>query len=147
MSTQCNINHLELLLSEFTETDKNNSKYRKTRKVVARFDNYDISSDGGIALLREVERRLGIARRLGNCFTDHRKQNLITHSVDSMVKQRVLGICCGHEDVADHDEFRNDSMAQLFCGTSSPLAGKSTMRRMEVTEQGKRTLQQGGSRL
>jgi len=69
-----------------------------------------------------------------------------------MVKQRVLGICCGYEDVVDHDEFRNDPMAQLFCGTSPPhllpvnlLCREWKLQRKEqtktnVTRRGKPTL-------
>ena len=50
--------------------------------------------------------------------------------------QRVLAICCGYEDVNDHDRFRGDPIAGMFCGTSCALAGKSTVNRMELTTGG-----------
>ncbi len=40
------------------------------KPVVARFDGRQLSSDGGILLLAQVERRLGIAERLARCIED-----------------------------------------------------------------------------
>ena len=51
----------------------------------------------------------------------------------SIVAQRVLAICRGYKDIDDHDRFRRDPLASMFCGTSSPLAGKNTVNRMELT--------------
>ena len=73
------------------------------RGVVGRFDGGRISSDGGCVLLREVEERTHILKRLAGCFVDHRDPELIEHSVGSLVKQRVYGIALGYEDLNDHD--------------------------------------------
>jgi hypothetical protein len=40
------------------------------RKVIARFDGGNITSDTGILLLREVERRTGLIGGLEQCFRD-----------------------------------------------------------------------------
>ncbi|WP_043344704.1 transposase, partial [Belnapia moabensis] len=40
--------------------------------LIARFDGGQLSSDGGLLALREVERRLGIADRLAACIDDPR---------------------------------------------------------------------------
>ena len=127
MSTQCNTNQISFL------PFKSSVNNQRTRRVLGRFDADKVSSDGGVALLREAEQRFGVIRRLSECFTDHRDQSYITHPVFSIVAQRVLGICCGYEDVNDHEQFRNDRIASMFCGTDSPLAGKSTVNRMELT--------------
>ncbi len=37
------------------------------KPLIARFDGGQLSSDGGLLALREVERRLGIADRLAAC--------------------------------------------------------------------------------
>ena len=66
------------------------------RTVVGRFDGGEISSDGGGLLLREVEQRTQILRRLSQCFIDHRHPTRIEHSVESLVKQRVLEIALGY---------------------------------------------------
>ena len=47
------------------------------KPVVARFDGGRLSSDGGILLLAEVERRLGIAERLARCIEDPRAPDQI----------------------------------------------------------------------
>ena len=127
MSTQCNTNQLEFL------PFKSSTSNERTRRVLGRFDADKVSSDGGVALLREAEHRFGVIKRLSECFTDHRDPRYVTHPLFSIVAQRVLAICCGYEDVNDHDRFRSDPVASMFCGTSSPLAGKSTVNRMELT--------------
>ena len=73
------------------------------RRVVGRFDGGRISSDGGSLLLREVESRTHILKRLAGCFIDHRDPELIEHSVESLIKQRVYGMALGYEDLNDHD--------------------------------------------
>ena len=38
------------------------------KAVVARFDGSRLSSEGGLLVLREIERRLGLADRLAGCL-------------------------------------------------------------------------------
>ena len=80
------------------------------REVVAKFHGGQISSDGGALLLREVERRTGILKRLSRCFTDYRDPELIEHTVGELVAQRVIGLALGYEDLNDHDELRLDQL-------------------------------------
>ena len=42
------------------------------RYLHADFDGGALSSDGGVLVLREIERRLGIADVLASCLADHR---------------------------------------------------------------------------
>lgn len=58
-----------------------------SRQVVSRFDGGRISSDGGGVLLRELEQRTHILKRLADCFVDYRNRNLIEHSVQSQPGQ------------------------------------------------------------
>jgi len=117
------------------------------REVVARFDGGDVTSDGGGLLLRELDARLGITRGFAACFTDHRNQDLIEHTVEDLVAQRVFGLALGYEDLNDHDALRHDPMLALIVGKTDPhgderlherdrgkaLAGKSTLNRLELT--------------
>ncbi len=48
--------------------------------MCARFDGGRLSSDGGVLLLREIERRLGIAELLGSRVTDQRDPLSTTHT-------------------------------------------------------------------
>ena len=76
------------------------------REIVAKFDGGQISSDGGSLLLREVEKKTGIIKRLSRQFIDHRDQDAIEHTVEDLVGQRVYGITLGYEDLNDHDRLR-----------------------------------------
>ncbi|MGH8488843.1 MAG: transposase [Gammaproteobacteria bacterium] len=117
------------------------------RRMVGRFDGGRISSDGGSVLLREVESRRHILKRLAGYFIDHRDPQLIEHSVESLIKQRVYGIALGYEDLNDHDTLRHDVLLGVLGEKEDPsgagrrregdrgkaLAGKSTLNRLELT--------------
>ena len=117
------------------------------RDVVAKFDGGRISSDAGGLLLRETERITGIIRQFAACFTDHRDPELIEHTVEELVAQRVYALALGYEDLNDHDDLRHDPLMAVLVGKKDPLgqsrnrardrgkalAGKSTLNRLELT--------------
>ena len=84
------------------------------RAVVGEFDGGKISSDSGGLLLREVEKRTHILKRLAGCFMDHRDPDQIEHSLESLIKQRVMGLALGYEDLNDHDTLRHDPLLALL---------------------------------
>lgn len=105
------------------------------REVVARFDGGTISSDGGALLLRQTDQRLNLLPRLAQCFMDGRNQKQVEHSVLEMLSQRVYGLALGYEDLNDHEQLRMDPVFGILAGREeleSPLAGKSTLNRMEL---------------
>lgn len=83
------------------------------RAIVARFDGAHLSSDGGLLALREVERRLGIARRLAGCIRDPRAPEKVAHGLDGIIRFRMLMIAAGYEDGNDADTLRDDPMFKL----------------------------------
>ena len=117
------------------------------RQVVGRFDAGRLTSDGGILLLREVDRRLGLMGRVAGCFSDYRDPDKVEHSVLERVTQRVGGIALGYEDLNDHDALRTDSLLALWAGKADltgaqrsrerdrgyALAGSSTLNRLELS--------------
>ena len=117
-------------------------------QVVGAFDGGRISTDGGLMLLREVERHTGVLARLAKCFTDYRNANSIEHTVLSMVSQRVFGLAMGYEDLNDHDQLRQDALLAMACDQAdvlgerrdrqrdrgNALAGSSTLNRLELSE-------------
>ncbi len=106
------------------------------REIVARFDGGKISSDGGTLLLAEVEDRTRILERFAACFRDHRDAARVEHSTTELVKQRVLGLCLGYEDLTDHETLRDDPLLCTLAGKSRAgerLAGKSTLNRLELS--------------
>jgi hypothetical protein len=108
------------------------------RQVVAAFDGGQVTSDAGALLLGAANRAIGLVRRLARCFTDGRARELVEHTVETMLMQRICGIALGYEDVVDHDELRHDPVLATLAGKlearradCAPLAGKSTLNRLE----------------
>jgi len=106
------------------------------RQVVAEFSGGTISSDGGGLLLRETDSKMNLLARFSLCFSDWRDPQQIEHSVEQMVRQRVYALALGYEDLNDHEQLRQDPLLQVMAGKtepgSEPLAGKSTLNRMEL---------------
>jgi Transposase DDE domain group 1 len=119
----------------------------ESRAVVADFEGGKITSDGGGLLLRELESKRGLLGQFAACFVDYRDPELIEHTVEELVKQRVYGLALGYEDLNDHDQLRQDPLLAVLVGKPDPsgqqrlrkqdrgkaLAGKSTLNRLELT--------------
>ena len=106
-----------------------------SRRVQAEFTAGQVSSDGGVLLLREVDRRINLFERLAGCFFDGRSPLLVRHQLPEMLAQRIYGLTLGYEDLNDHDELRRDPLLGLVSGKRSleeELAGKSTLNRLEL---------------
>ena len=105
------------------------------KKVTAAFDGGLISSDGGLVLLREEERHLGLAELLAGCLRDRRDPALITHSLAEMLRFRMLAVACGYEDADDCDSLRCDPLFKLAVGrapeSGHELCSQPTMSRLE----------------
>jgi hypothetical protein len=106
------------------------------REMVAEFNGGAISSDGGAVLLRETDQKMNLLPRFSQCFLDGRDADLIEHSVEQMLVQRVYGLALGYEDLNDHEQLRNDPLLRVLAGKAEPgqeaLASKSTLNRMEL---------------
>jgi len=101
------------------------------RQIEADFSGGHISSDAGLLLLREVDKRHGLTRQLAGALNDSRMSSKVRHSLHSMVAQRVYGLAAGYEDFNDHQQLRFDQILQSAIGRDQSLAGKSTLSRME----------------
>lgn len=117
------------------------------REVVADFDGGAITSDAGGLLLRSLNHHRRFLERFAECFTDHRDPNRIDHNLVELIKQRIIAIALGYEDLNDHDLLRYDPLLAILvdkhdptgqnrrCAKDrpAPLAGKSTLNRLELT--------------
>ena len=105
------------------------------KKVSAAFDGGRITSDGGVALLALADRRIGIVERIAGLIADPRDPALVTHSVASILRARVLAIACGYEDANDLDRLRHDPAFKLACGrlpdSGGDLCSQPTVSRWE----------------
>src|ERR1700750_3189964 len=110
------------------------------RRVEAAFDGGAITSDAGALLLGATDRAIDLIERFARCFSDGRRPDLIEHEVTTLVGQRVFGIALGSEDLNDHDVLRHDPTLAVLAGKlkakrsdCAPLAGKSTLNRLELS--------------
>jgi Transposase DDE domain group 1 len=112
------------------------------KPIIAAFDAAGFSASGGLLTLREIEQRLGFARRLAAPITDPREPTQVVHATEEIVRFRMLMIAAGYEDGNDADVLRHDPMFKLAMGrlpTSEPLCSQSTISRLE-NRPDKRTL-------
>jgi hypothetical protein len=101
------------------------------RKIEASFSGGDVSSDGGVMVLREADRRLGLVRALDAVMADPREAGLITHAQVDLLRQRIYGIALGYEDLNDHDTLRKDLAWQSAVERGGELASSPTLCRLE----------------
>ena len=105
------------------------------KKVSAAFDGGMLSSDGGVLLLRDVEKACGIAKRLSACLKDKRDPDLIMHTVEEMMRLRMFAIAAGYEDANDFDRLRHDPVFKMAAGRSpgdgEALCSQPTLSRLE----------------
>jgi hypothetical protein len=113
--------------------------------LVADFSGGQITSDGGVILLGQVDRRRRVVERLAACFDDRREPSRVEHSVEDLLRQRLYALALGYEDLNDHDQLRSDVLLAAVVGKADPtgdqrsrlqdrghaLAGKSTLNRLE----------------
>ena len=116
-------------------------KRLRKQAVVATFDGGTLTSDGGLLLLREADRKLQLIKRIDQVIADPRDPDYITHPQAEMLTSRIFGIAAGYEDGNDHHQLRHDSAFQVAAGrtpaqmnydeNNSPLASPSTLSRLE----------------
>src|SRR5437773_7041363 len=105
------------------------------KKITAAFDGGRLSSDGGVMLLSQAERRLGLAERLAAVIPDERDASRVTHLLPDILRARIFAIACGYEDADDLDRLRSDPTFKVACGrlpdTGRDLCSQPTVSRWE----------------
>ena len=105
------------------------------KKVTAAFDGGRLTSDGGVLLVAQAERAMGICARLAACIADPRDPSRVIHALDDILRARIFAIACGYEDADDLDALRDDPGFRLALGklpgSGAGLASQPTMSRWE----------------
>lgn len=112
------------------------------RPIVTDFQGAAMTQDGGLILVSMLDRQLGVSERMAACFTDQRDGRYVQHELKDLMAQRLYGLVQGYEDLNDHDQLRHDELFGIAIGKRSsshercaPLAGKSTLNRLEQAMQ------------
>jgi hypothetical protein len=99
--------------------------------IEADFSGGALSSDGGLMLLRQVDRRIGLSKAVAEVLHDPRNQDMIVHEMRDLVAQRLYALCCGYEDLNDHAALRSDPLMQTAVGRHDELGSSPTLCRLE----------------
>src|SRR5512132_4651656 len=83
------------------------------KQIVARFDGGRLSSDGGLLVLREIERRLEVADRLAACTDAPRDPESTVHTLADIIRFRLLMIAAGYADANDATRLRLAPVFQM----------------------------------
>lgn len=109
------------------------------RQFVADFKGGDLTSDGGLPLLRQVDRKIGLIDALNDAIYDPRCPWLIEHDQRTILAQRILAIAAGYEDLNDHQALRDDTLFKAVTdrklkrcqSLDDPLCSPPTLCRLE----------------
>lgn len=105
------------------------------RPVHVAFDHPAMSSDGGVLLLKAVDRRIGLSDELAACLRDGRDQSKVQHTLQDLLCQRVFGLACGYGDTNDVARIGADPVFKLLLDrdpfAGQDLASQPTLSRFE----------------
>lgn len=124
-NTKSSKNNTELELYHFSDLKK---------PVEVSFTAPDLSSFGGLHLLHSVNLQQRFLSRLSSHIVEWRNKDLLVHSLEEMLTQRVFQIAAGYEDADDCDALCHDSMLKMCCGLlpkDGALCSQPTMSRLE----------------
>ncbi len=102
-----------------------------SRAVEVNFNGGNISSDGGVLLLRQADQRLGLSAAVAAALVDSRRRASCEHDVHSLLRQRLYAMALGYEDLNDHEALRQDIAIQTAVERDHLLASASTLCRFE----------------
>ena len=103
----------------------------RKRRVTADFCGGHITSNGGVVLLRQADRLLGLTASVARRLHDGRQRGKVEHDCIALLRQRVYALALGYEDVNDHAALRHDLALQTAAGRDRALASPSTLSRFD----------------
>lgn len=103
--------------------------YRFNKSISVDFSAEDISSDGAVVLLEQLERQHKVIHYFSNLIPDYRDSRYIEHSLYKMLKQRVFMLMQGYEDCNDVSHLKTDPLFQDVL--QGDMASQPTLSRFE----------------
>jgi Transposase DDE domain group 1 len=105
------------------------------KEVVCRFDGGDITSDAGVLLLAQADKKIGLSQALSTAIVDKRQQSKVKHDLVTLLRERLYSIAQGYPDANDLDALKQDPALKVACDQrpqSDPdLASQPTISRLE----------------
>jgi hypothetical protein len=117
------------------------------KSLSARFDQPDMSSDGGALLLSACDKRLGLIEAIAGSLRDERSAERVIHGMRELVEQRVYGMACGYEDCNDSARLAGEPVHRLLLRRDPRdgewLASQPTLSRFENAIDGRSLVRMG----
>jgi len=105
------------------------------RRVRLEFRGTQLSSDGGLLVMRELDDVLGLSDLASGALNDNRRGKNTVHRLDGLFRQSVYGRLAGYEDVNDADRLALDPVMRQVVGgraVDAQAASASQMGRFET---------------
>jgi hypothetical protein len=84
------------------------------------FDQPDVSSDGGAILIKQQADKSDLFAKLAGAIHDGRNQPQVVHAIETLIAQRVTGLCLGYEDA-------NTGRTAIIAGKRFWITARTTM--------------------
>ena len=104
-------------------------------RVRLEFRGTQLSSDGGLLVMRELDDALGLSDLAATALRDTRRGKNTVHRLDGLFRQSVFGRLAGYEDVNDADRLVLDPVMRQVVGgraVDAQAASASQMGRFET---------------
>ena len=105
------------------------------RRVRLEFRGTQLSSDGGLLVMRELDDALGLSDLASAALSDSRRGKNTVHKLDGLFRQSVYGRLAGYEDVNDADLLALDPVMRQIVGgraVDAQAASATQMGRFET---------------
>src|SRR5262249_24615846 len=97
-------------------------RFKFDKLVVVRRDVEHASADGGMVLLKAIDRQLGVTEAVASCLRDRRQPGKVQHDLVDLVRQRIFGLIGGYPDGNDAARLSHDAIYKLLL-ERDPLSG------------------------
>jgi len=103
--------------------------YQGKKAIKFDFGGEIVSSNGGLLLLKNIERKNHLIRDFSRQIPDLRDTSYIQHSYNKQLQQRIFSMALGYEDCNDAAYLRNDPVLQTVI--DGEVCSQPTLCRME----------------
>ena len=116
--------------------ESKNSSFRVEfdKKLKIEFRGTQVTSDGGLVAIRELDEKLGLTELAEEYLQDKRYGKNIQHEMEGLLRQSLYSRLAGYEDTNDAEGLRNDPGMRAVIGSRALAksgAGETTVGRFE----------------
>ena len=124
-------------MGEANETYPEEFTFDWNQSLVVSFTGEQVTSNGGVLLLRQVDDGFGLTRATSAALHDSREPAFTTHPLVELLRERLYMLALGYEDTNDARAMRDDPALKLAVRGAgaeafrSPLGSQPTISRLE----------------